>query len=190
MKIPSSSWLGRLAARYKRSQDGATAVEFALVAGPFFFVLGCICETGLMLFTEYVIQNSVQEAARMVRTGQVSAGDGTIILSSSDFKDKICEGVSIIIDCNGAVNVYVNSATTFAALTTSIADPLTVGVGADGSDYTMVYQPGGQLRASTVIATYDWDFAFPFMDFLGNFRDGRIRRLYGLAVFRNEPFGT
>ncbi len=41
-----------------------------------------------------------------------------------------------------------------------------------------------------MIATYDWDFAFPFMDFLGNFGDGSKRRIYGLAIFRNEPFGS
>ncbi len=179
--------------RFKKEEKGATAVEFALVAGPFFFVLGCICETGLMLFTEYVIQNSVQEAARLVRTGQASAADGSITLSSSDFKAKICEEVNIIIDCDGGVSVYVNNAATFSALTTLMPNPdfpLTIGVSNSGAKYNMVYQPGGQLRAATVIATYDWDFAFPFMDFLGNMRDGQIRRLYGLAIFRNEPFGT
>ena len=77
-----------------------------------------------MLFTEYVLQNSVQEAARLVRTGQVSAGDGSIIMSSTDFKDKICEHVSIIIDCAGGVSVYVNNGDTFTGLTASIADPL------------------------------------------------------------------
>uniref|UniRef100_UPI00112F141F TadE/TadG family type IV pilus assembly protein n=1 Tax=Escherichia coli TaxID=562 RepID=UPI00112F141F len=76
----SPSWIARKLARWRRSESGATAVEFALVAGPFFYVLGCICETGLMLFTEYVIQNSVQEAARLVRTGQVSTSDGTVTM--------------------------------------------------------------------------------------------------------------
>lgn len=190
MTTPPKSWLRRQFARFANSQSGATAVEFAIVAGPFFYVLGCICETGLMLFTEYVIQNSVQEAARIVRTGQATTGDGTVILSQSDFKAEICENVSIIIDCDGMVSVYVNNADTFAALTTSMPDPLTVGPKADGGRYTAVYQPGAQLRTTTVIATYDWDFAFPFMDFLGNFGDGSKRRLYGLAIFRNEPFGT
>ena len=108
-----------------------------LVAGPFFYVLGCICETGLMLFTEYVIQNSVQEAARLVRTGQVSAADGTLTMSATDFKDKICEDVGIIIDCTGKVSVYVNSADDFAALTASMADPLAVG--SQGSNGTPIH---------------------------------------------------
>jgi Flp pilus assembly protein TadG len=185
-----NSWLLRKFSSWRRSQSGATAVEFAIVAGPFFYVLGCICETGLMLFTEYVIQNSVQEASRMVRTGQVTAGDGTLLIDSDAFKDKICEDVSIIIDCDADVNVYVNSADDFDALTAVIADPLEVGKKPNGDPYVVVFEPGAALKAATVIATYDWNFAFPFMEFLGNVTGGSERRLYGLAIFRNEPFGT
>ena len=190
MTTPQKSWLRRQLARFAKSQRGATAVEFAIVAGPFFYVLGCICETGLMLFTEYVIQNSVQEAARIVRTGQASNGAGAIILTQAEFKAELCGNVSIIIDCDGKVSIYVNNADKFASLTAAMPDPLDVGPKANGARYTTVYQPGAELRTTTVIATYDWDFAFPFMDFLGNFGDGGKRRLYGLAIFRNEPFGT
>lgn len=182
--------LSRRFSALRRSQSGAAAVEFALVAGPFFYVLGCICETGLMLFTEYVIQNSVQEASRMVRTGQVTAGDGSLLMTADQFKDKICEQVNIIVDCPGKVSVYVNSSGDFADLTTDMSDPIDVGKKPDGSPYVPIFTPGGELEAATVIATYDWDFAFPFMEFLGNISDGSERRLYGLAIFRNEPFGS
>jgi len=190
MKTLRQSRFARLLAKFRRADSGATAVEFALVALPFFYVLGCICETGLMLFTEYVIQNSVQEAARMVRTGQVTAGDGTLLMTADEFKTKVCEQVSIIVDCNGYVSVYVNNADDFSNLTSAMANPLDVGKQPDGSAYVPVFSPGGELKAATVIATYDWDFAFPFMEFLGNVSGGSARRLYGLAIFRNEPFGT
>lgn len=188
-KSVTSRWKRRLSL-FRRQDDGATAVEFALVAAPFFFVLGTICETGLMLFTEYVIQNSVQEAARMVRTGQVTTGDGTIIMTADQFKDKICENVNIIIDCDSKVSVYVNSANSFSNLSSSMADPINVGKGPNGSAYQVVFTPGAALQPATVIATYDWDFSFPFMSFLGNINDGKERRIYGLAIFRNEPFGS
>ena len=180
--------VGSLLRRFGRADKGASAVEFALVAGPFFYVLSCICETGLLLFTEYVMQNAVQEASRMVRTGQVTTTDGTLLKSASEFKDVICGQVSAIIDCAGKVTVYVNNAATFAALETAMGDPLAVGKKPDGTMSPQVYSPGGQLRAATVIATYDWYFAIPFMDFLGNIADGKARRVYGLAIFRNEPF--
>ena len=182
-----TSRLWRRLAPFRRSEQGATAVEFALVAGPFFFVLGCICETGLMLFTEYVIQNSVQEAARLVRTGQVSTSDGTTTMDADAFKTRICADVNIIIDCDNDVIIHVSSADNFAALTASIPDPLDVTLDVDGNP---VYTPGGQLKAAAVIATYDWDFAFPFMEFFGNRNGGQERRIHGLAIFRNEPFGS
>jgi Flp pilus assembly protein TadG len=179
---------GKLFRRFFKSDAGATAVEFALVAFPFFYVLGCICETGLMLFTEYVLQNSVQEAARLIRTGQVSASDGTLLISASDFKTDVCKTVSIIINCDSDVTVYVNSDSTFAALQTTMDSPLNIGKKSDGSAYPVVFTPGGQLKAVTVVATYDWDFTFPFMSFLGNVNSDSERRLWGLAIFRNEPF--
>jgi Flp pilus assembly protein TadG len=174
--------------RFRRSENGATAVEFAMVGLPFFIVLGCICETGLMLFTEYVLQNSVQEAARLVRTGQVSASDGTITMNADDFKTKVCEQVGIILNCNNNVTVYVTNAATFSALETAMADPLSIGKSTSGADYGTVFSPGGQLKAATVVATYDWYFTFPFMKFLGNFNSDKARRIYGMAIFRNEPF--
>ena len=180
--------LVRKAGQYKSSEDGASAVEFALVAAPFFYVLGCTCETGLMLFTEYVMQNSVQEAARLVRTGQVSTSDGTATMTAAEFKVKVCENVNIIVNCDSKVTVYLNSSTDFTSLSTTVADPLTIGKKPDGTAYPVVYTPGGKLKTATLIATYDWDFVFPFMDFLGNISDGNVRRLYGIALFRNEPF--
>ncbi|MBI2718025.1 MAG: pilus assembly protein [Rhizobiales bacterium] len=182
------AWRKTVLRRFNSSERGAAAVEFALVAAPFFFVLGSIAETGLMLFSEYVLQNSVQEAARLVRTGQVSASDGTTTVSAADFKTNMCSQVSIIIDCNSKVTVYVNSAASFSALDTSLGDPTSIGPNAAGAPYATVYTPGGQLKSVAVVATYDWYFTFPFMDFLGNINGGKARRLYGLAVFRNEPF--
>ncbi len=182
------SWRAGLLRRFSRSERGATAIEFALVGGPFFFLLGCICETGIMLFTEYVLQNATQTAARTVRTGQASTTDGTALISAADFKTIICDTVELVADCSGKVTVYVNNAATFANLEGAMGDPLEIGPDAGGGAYPVVFNPGGQLVAGTVIATYDWDFAFPFMDFLGNVNSGNTRRLYGMAIFRNEPF--
>jgi Flp pilus assembly protein TadG len=184
-------WLKRRIVRksgqFRKSEGGATAVEFALVAGPFFYVLGVTCETGLMLFTEYVMQNSVQDAARLIRTGQASTSGGTATITADNFKTIICENVNIIIDCTNKVTVYVNSSTSFANLETAVPDPLTIGP-INGNPYAVVYTPGGKNAAATVIATYDWDFVFPFMSIFGNVNNGDSRRLEAFAIFRNEPF--
>jgi Flp pilus assembly protein TadG len=172
----------RLLRRFIKSQNGAAAVEFALVAGPFFFVLGSIAETGLMLFSEYVIQNAVQGAAREIRTNQVTFDDGALKKTAAEFKTMFCSSLTSLIDCAGAVTVYVDSDTDFANLKAAMPDYVAIGSGGPTS-----YVPGKPLDAVGVVATYDWDFAFPFMDFLGNIDGGSKRRLYGIAIFRNEP---
>ncbi|MFN4141799.1 TadE/TadG family type IV pilus assembly protein [Aestuariivirga sp.] len=181
----TSRWM-----RYRRSEEGAASVEFAMVFFPFIFVLGCICETGVMLFTEYVIQNSVQEAGRLVRTGQVTKSDGSLIMTDTEFKAKICDSGSAIPDCVKKLRIYVDNRSNFSDLSSAAPDPIEVGPLEAGETYDRewTFSPGGASRAVTVIATYDWGFAFPFMSFLGNIREGKARRLYGIATFRNEPF--
>ncbi|MEQ1522709.1 MAG: TadE/TadG family type IV pilus assembly protein [Aestuariivirga sp.] len=170
--------------RMIRSESGAAAVEFSLVAFPFFMVMGCICETGIMLFTEYSLQAGVQDAARQIRTGQAQNSS----MTAENFKTKICEITGIVIDCESKVTVYVRPAATFAALASAMPSFMNVGVKPDGSPNPTSYSCGTPEQAAGVIATYDWNFTMPFMKFLGNFNNGKTRRLYGIAIFQNEPF--
>lgn len=174
----------KLARRFAKSDSGATAVEFSLVAFPFFMLMGCIMETGIMLFSEYSIQAGVQEAAREIRTGQAQ----TASLSAAAFKNKICEITGIVINCQSALTVYVRPANTFASLSAILPSYLNVGAKPDGTPNPTSFNCGGPSQAAAVIATYDWDFTMPFMKFLGNINGGEKRRLYGLAIFQNEPF--
>jgi Flp pilus assembly protein TadG len=175
----------KLLGRFLRSEKGSSAVEFALVAFPFLYVLGCIIETGLMMFTEYVLQSSVQDAARSVRTGQAQ----TAAMSESELKDLVCETANIIIDCDGKVTLYVNAVNNFATLETTVPAFVNVGPSVGGSPTASSFECGDPADAAAVIATYDWVFVLPFMDFFSNIgTDGEIRRLVGFAIFRNEPF--
>ena len=85
------AFLGKIGLKIVRgigqSESGSTAVEFGMVAFPFFMVMGCICETGIMLFSEYAIQAGVQEASREIRTGQAQSAS----MTAAAFKTKICD---------------------------------------------------------------------------------------------------
>lgn len=166
------------------NDTGATAVEFAMVAPVFFLVLGAIVETGLMLFTEYVLQSSVQEAARQVRTGQAqSAG-----MSAGTFKNEVCDMASIVLNCASDVSVYVRSEPTFTALKAAVPSYLSVGASYGGGASVTSYDCGTPSEAVAIIATYDWDFVMPGMSAFGNVDSNGKRRLAGFAMFRNEPF--
>lgn len=170
----------------QRDESGATAVEFALVIGPFMLVLGVIIETGLMMFTEYVLQSSVQEAARQVRTGQAQSA----AMSAATLKaNYICDTLNIIIACNTKVQVYVNAQASYTALQAALPNMLTVGPSYGGSAVSTSWNCGQPSQAVAIVATYDWEFTLPFfMGFFGNMGDDQIRRLVGFAMFRNEPY--
>jgi Flp pilus assembly protein TadG len=180
-------FLGRLLKvrrRYAKAEDGAAAVEFALVAFPFLMLLGVILETGVMMFTEYTLQASVQQAARLMRTGQAQGSAMTAAL----FKAEICKTASLIINCTGNVTVVSKSAATFAALQTSLGSSLNVGPAADGTPSAAAYSCGAPNQMVGVVATFDWNFIFPFMSFNSNLSTTTKKRLVGIALFANEPF--
>jgi Flp pilus assembly protein TadG len=125
------SMLSRLGERLRRScafrlwrgEDGVTAIEFAMIAPLFFLLLGSIMETGIMLFSEYSLQTSVQSAGRLVRTGQAQE----LQLTEAAFKNEICKTAEIVMDCAGGVTVYLLPAANFAALQATVPSYLNVG---------------------------------------------------------------
>lgn len=171
--------------RYAKSESGAAAVEFAMVALPFFMLLGVILETGVMMFFEYTLQASVQKASRLIRTGQAK----TLALTAASFKTEICKTAGLLMDCTSKVTVYVDSDPTgFGALKAKFPTPTTVGSASDGSPGPAAFNCGQPLNAVGVVATYDWNFAFPFMNFNANTSVTTKRRLTGVVMFANEPF--
>jgi hypothetical protein len=171
-----------------KNDDGVTAIEFAMIAPVFFLLMGSLMETGIMLFTEYVMQTSVQEAARLVRTGQAHTNG----LSESDFKQQICETASIISNCESNVTVHLVAASSFDALTDIVPSPLSVGstYGAPGSPNDN-FDCGSPSEAVALIATFDWKFTMPFLQrHFGNVDGDSKRRLSGVYMFQNEPFPT
>jgi Flp pilus assembly protein TadG len=171
--------------RLLRDDRGVTAIEFAMVAPVFLVALGAVLETGVLLFSEYVLQSSVQEAARKIRTGQAQ----TASMTAADFKTEICKLASIVMDCNGKVQVYVRADADFAALQTAVPSYLAVGnsYGGGGASVTS-YNCGQPSQAVAVIATFDWKLIMPGMTAFGNVDGNTRRRVAGLAMFRNEPF--
>jgi Flp pilus assembly protein TadG len=179
--------LRRARRKYADSEHGATAVEFAMVAGPFFLVLGVIIETGLMMFTEYALQSAVQDTGRLIRTGQAQNSG----FSATTFKNAICDTAGVLIDCQNKVTVYVNhSAQTFAQLSALVPSFLTIGPTVSNTTYPVTFSCGAPLQPVAVVATYDWYFSMVGMSYLGNVMSNSARRLVGFAIFLNEPFNA
>lgn len=171
--------------RYKACESGASAIEFAFVALPFFAMLGIIIETGAMMFTEYGLQAAVQNAARTVRTGQAQGASKT----EADFKTLICANASIP-GCATSVTVYSNSYATWAQLAAGMPAFINIGLKDDGTANPNTYKLGAPTCPSSLVATFDWKFTMPMMNYMGNVRNNTARRLVGFAMFQTEPYPT
>jgi Flp pilus assembly protein TadG len=172
--------------KFFKAEDGVAAVEMAMVAGPFLYVFLAIFEMGTMLYTEYTLQAAVQEAARLVRTGQTQSD--AAMTNPDEFKKKVCRLASFVMKCTDKVTVYVNHWDTVADLTAANLDLTSIGMTSGGAPGPTVNSPGGAKCITVVAATYDWKFVLPWMDVYANTSDKKKRRLIGFTFFRNEPF--
>ena len=94
-----------LLARLRRDENGFTAVEFALVATPFLALLFGIIAVGLYFFVQFSLENAVEQASRMIRTGQAQTREPP--MTTAQFKTEICNRAPSFIDCGGKVRVNV-----------------------------------------------------------------------------------
>lgn len=179
------SWLRATARsglrRFTKSDSGVTAIEFAFVGGPFLYLLGCIFETGLMLFSEYVIENGVAQAARMIRTGQVQTQN----ISKAQFKQEVCGNLAAFFDCTNDLFIDVRSFTAFNTI--NLPPSIKNGEVSDDVSAKSSFKPGGPVCVVVVRAYYEWNLFMPGISHLANLsRDRRL--LTSGAVFRNEPY--
>ena len=166
-------------ARFRRNQSGATVVEFALVATPFFALMFAIIETALVFFADQALDTAVSSVSRLIRTGQAQADS----MSASDFKTAICGRMVGLLDCTSGLKVDVRKYADFNSIN------LNTPVDKDGNlDVTENYQTGHGGDIVVVRAYYEWPtFVTGLGNNLGNMPDGN-RLLVATAAFRNEPF--
>jgi Flp pilus assembly protein TadG len=170
------------ARRFARAQNGAAAVEFALVAAPFLALVFAILETALIFFAGQTLEAAASDSARLIMTGQAQTGG----YSQSDFKTAVCNRLAGgLFDCTNGVYVDVKTYTTFTSITAT--PPITNG---QLDTTNMTYTPGGPGDIVVVRLYYQWPiYVSMFGDNLSNL-NGSKRLLVATAVFRNEPYGS
>lgn len=161
-----------------KDQEGATAIEFGILALPFFLLLFGILELAGIFFVSSKLQNGVSEASRRVRTGEF-VGD------KDDLKDLICAqmtpggAASDVTTCMDRLDVTVQTLGGFST-SVSFTD--------SGSSTSDVASTSG---GDTVLleAVYDFPLALPgSFTRMANTDSGNIRELKVVTAFKNEPF--
>lgn len=189
----------RFGLKIRRNEDGATAVEFAIVALPFFLLLFGVMSVCHLFFWIFTSENAVWTASRDMRTGafQTVASGGTVTGSpyngktgdalKTEFRNQICLKTVNPVDCNNNSIVLVQSTAGFS----TIADPnCKTNTNALVSDTAAMAAFDAGSSSSTVLVTlcYAWGFGgkLPFFK-IGTLSNGAFL-IQASAAFRTEPY--
>lgn len=165
--------------RFVKHQDGATAVEFALVALPFIAMMFAIIETALVFFAGQTLEAAASNASRLILTGQAQ----TQGMTASAFKTQVCSQLTALFDCSGGVYVDVKTYTNFASADTS--NPVSNG---NFNTSALTYAPGGPGDIIVMKLYYQWPiYATAWSAGISNL-NGNQRLLVATVAFRNEPY--
>ncbi|HEY9010726.1 MAG TPA: TadE/TadG family type IV pilus assembly protein [Devosia sp.] len=180
----------RRARQLGRDEQGATAVEFALLALPFFVLIFAILETAMTFFAQQVLESALQDASRFIRTGQSQTS-----WNEAAFRQAICDRGYGFIQCDGnRLWIKVAPATDFAAAATQIqkpvADECTVLADPAACDWSLAQAYDDGVGSDVIIAQafYKWPTLINVPWFNLANQAGGNRLLSAVRVFKNEPF--
>jgi hypothetical protein len=167
--------------RIVRQQDGAAAVEFALVAAPFLALVFAIMETAIVFFAGQALETAVADSARLIMTGQVEDQK----LTQAQFKDAVCAKIYGLFNCQNGVHVDVKKFSSFESITTPMPSP----VDANGNYQNLGYDPGKRGDIVVVRLFYQYPVYVSLLGYGASMSDvvGGKRLLAATAAFRNEP---
>ncbi|EJN05288.1 TadE/TadG family type IV pilus assembly protein [Phyllobacterium sp. YR531] len=167
-----------LLSRFIGNRSGTVAIEFGMIALPFFFMIFSIMEVGVGFTAQQAMVNSTDKIARQVLTGELRTAD----LSMANLKAKICAGLLMPEkDCPNLV-VDLRSYTNFAAI------PKTLPIKANGdvNSAGFVSTPGGAGTINHLRVFYRYPVV---TDFLSRRIEGTKRILiFSSATWRNESY--
>lgn len=187
----SSRWRGLI-----RSRDGATAIEFALLAIPYFLIVCAILETFIAFTAEQLVSNAVDTLGRQLRTGQITynhnaATDKTV----QQFRQLFCNEINILIQCSAGeiatpdkLWLDVETYSTFSAMPTSV--PMKNG---DLDTSGFGYAPGGPGTINMLRAYYRWqiitDLVRPYVSTVHPTNgSANVFLIVATAAFQNEKY--
>lgn len=163
--------------RSRKAREGAAALEFALVAVPFFVLLFSLIELGLVFIIDAVAENATVEASRLVRTGEAQNQGFT----PEKFKQAFCDNMSVFkSDCAARTTVDVRVVTDFAA---AVNAPSTNGI----PDQPL-YDGGDAEDLILVRVWYKQPMIVPSLtQAVGSSGTGQVV-ISATTAFRNEPW--
>lgn len=179
MRMPFG--INKLIRRYRRDRDGVVAVEFALIAAPFFMLLIGMIETGFFFAASVSLEGGTQAAARLVMTGQAQGSADP----EDVFAQRLCDQVNVIINCDRlqyeVIDVGDGGFSSVSDVEPEFDD--------EGNLVPRAFDAGGSESVVLIRTVYRYRFMTPYLgelmqDGIGN----GDALLMATVVIQNEPY--
>lgn len=176
---------GGLLRSFARNRNGATAIEFTILAIPFMLLTFAILESCISFAGQQILANAADDIARQLRTGQIKAAD----MTEAKLKTMVCADLGMLVsNCtkdSQDLLVDLREYDTFAEAAlvktkyTSDKDIDTTG---------FLTKPGPALSINMLRVFYKWPVMTDIMrQQMSNLKGNRTLQ-FAAVVWRNEPF--
>ncbi|WFU47608.1 TadE/TadG family type IV pilus assembly protein [Sinorhizobium terangae] len=188
--------------RFFGDRKGATAIEFALLALPFFVIVFASIETFVAFAGEQLLANATDTLARKIRTGEITFEDSSKpgFKTKEQFRQAFCDEIAILMPCSATeVNepnkLYldvrnITDLTQFPTAVPRIGSSSSSDLDTSGFQFT----PGGAGAFTMVRAYYRWEVITDLVrPYVTNLRPAgssmpRDFLMVATATFRNENY--
>ncbi len=171
-----------LALRFCANRRGTVAIEFALIALPFFLLVFAIIEVSLSFTAQQVMSNAADDIARKLRTGEISVAT---ISAPEELKREVCD--KLFMPTTGCPDLFVDLRTyaTFA----DVPKTLPITASGDVDSTALKVTPGGASTINQLRIFYRWPIFTDLMKHRIESIDGQGKTmLFSTATWRNEPY--
>jgi Flp pilus assembly protein TadG len=166
--------------RFKKAREGGAALEFVIIAMPFFMLLYAIFDVALIFFASTTLENGIVAAARQIRTGEAQAAN----MTEQQFRTLVCNQISMLLACDARLAVDVRRFDSWGP-----AQNTPAALDNDGNlSGDMDFDPGDAGDVVVVRAFYTWPMLTPTVGTQFVNMAGGHRLLEASIAFRNEPF--
>ena len=167
--------------RFARDERGVTAIEFGILALPFFTIILAIIQTAIMFLATQVLDSALEDASRRVRTGEAAG------YSLTDFRNYMCGYTFNLLDCSkillkSKVITNFGSVDLNPSIETCDTTTCTFSTTYEG------FEPGAGRSVVQVSAYYRYPLIVVLPYFNLRNQPDNFRLISAIRVFRNEPF--
>lgn len=167
------------------NRKGVTAIEFALLATPFFLLLLGTLEVAAIFLTETSLTQALETNVRIIRTG--AAQTSAPAVTAAQFQQRVCNTMRQTLPSVDCARLYVDVQAfgSFGASSVAGGPPISNG---QFDPTQLTYNPGGGDETILARAYYEYRVVTPMLSLLLANLSDNVRLLQSTDLFRSEPF--